>query len=174
MGRNMQQEQMAKELILSLIHSDLISMILIVFIFYKICLQMGFPGGAGGQESTSQHGRCKDALFSVLAWKIPWAEQPGRLQSIRPQRVRYDRAQHIAESLLIDMKMLKFPFFIFLNPYSYIVILYFHFYLCIITAQQLNTLSGNCYRTYLAIVSYFKYCHWSILFSNHPLCLHPV
>ena len=28
---------------------------------------------------------------SVLAWKIPWTEEPGRLQSIRLQRVRHSR-----------------------------------------------------------------------------------
>ena len=27
---------------------------------------------------------------SILAWKIPWVEEPGGLQSIEPQRVRYD------------------------------------------------------------------------------------
>ena len=27
---------------------------------------------------------------SILAWKIPWMEDPGRLQSMRLQRVRYD------------------------------------------------------------------------------------
>ena len=27
---------------------------------------------------------------SILAWKIPWTEEPGRLQSIRLQRVRHD------------------------------------------------------------------------------------
>ena len=27
---------------------------------------------------------------STLAWKIPWTEEPGRLQSIRYQRVGYD------------------------------------------------------------------------------------
>ena len=26
---------------------------------------------------------------SILAWKIPWAEEPGRLQSMGSQRVRY-------------------------------------------------------------------------------------
>ena len=28
---------------------------------------------------------------SILAWNIPWTEEPGGLQSIRLQRVRYDR-----------------------------------------------------------------------------------
>ena len=27
---------------------------------------------------------------SVLAWKIPWLEEPGRLQSMGSQRVRHD------------------------------------------------------------------------------------
>ena len=27
---------------------------------------------------------------SVLAWRIPWTEKPGRLQSMRSPRVRYD------------------------------------------------------------------------------------
>ena len=27
---------------------------------------------------------------SILAWKIPWTEESGGLQSIRPQRVRHD------------------------------------------------------------------------------------
>ena len=29
---------------------------------------------------------------SILAWKIPWTEEPGRLQSIGSQRVRHDLA----------------------------------------------------------------------------------
>ena len=27
---------------------------------------------------------------SILAWRIPWTEEPGRLQSIESQRVGYD------------------------------------------------------------------------------------
>ena len=27
---------------------------------------------------------------SILAWKIPWTEEPGRLQSLGSQRVRRD------------------------------------------------------------------------------------
>ena len=29
---------------------------------------------------------------SILAWKIPWTEEPGRLQSIESQKVRQDVA----------------------------------------------------------------------------------
>ena len=28
--------------------------------------------------------------FSTLTWKIPWTEEPGRLQSVGLQRVGYD------------------------------------------------------------------------------------
>ena len=30
--------------------------------------------------------------YSILDWKIPWTEEPGRLQSIAWQRVRHDLA----------------------------------------------------------------------------------
>ena len=28
--------------------------------------------------------------FSILAWRIPWAEEPGELQSMGSQRVRHN------------------------------------------------------------------------------------
>ena len=68
---------------------------------------LGFPGGASGKELTCQcrrHKRCRfDPQFgkipwgralgphsSILAWRIPRTEEPGRLQSIWSQRVRYN------------------------------------------------------------------------------------
>ena len=33
---------------------------------------------------------------STLAWKIPWTEEPGRLQSMGSQRVRYDLATSLS------------------------------------------------------------------------------
>ena len=29
--------------------------------------------------------------YSILAWRIPWTEEPGRLQSIGSHRVRHDK-----------------------------------------------------------------------------------
>ena len=66
-----------------------------------------FPGGASGKELGCQHRRLKETQVqslgrehplekemathsSILAWKIPWAEEPGRLQSLGSQRVRHD------------------------------------------------------------------------------------
>ena len=35
---------------------------------------------------------------SILAWRTPWAEEPGRLQSMGSQRIRHDRvAKHSAQ-----------------------------------------------------------------------------
>jgi len=32
---------------------------------------------------------------SILAWRIPWTEEPGRLQSMASQRVRHDLATEL-------------------------------------------------------------------------------
>ena len=33
---------------------------------------------------------------STLAWKTPWTEEPGRLQSMGSQRVRHDRVTSLS------------------------------------------------------------------------------
>ena len=39
---------------------------------------------------------------SILAWKIPWTEEPGGLQSIGLQRVGHNRAtEHTAHTKLV-------------------------------------------------------------------------
>ena len=63
----------------------------------------GFPGSsevkvsacnAGDQGSSPELGRSpgegNDNHSSTLAWKIPWTEEPCRLQSTGSQRVRHD------------------------------------------------------------------------------------
>ena len=66
----------------------------------------GFPGGTSGKELGCQCRRHEmqvgslawvDPLekertthSSILAWRIPWTEEPGGLQSIVLHRVRYD------------------------------------------------------------------------------------
>ena len=65
-----------------------------------------FPGGAGGKESSTNAGGLRDMgsvpgsgrspgrehgnPLHILAWRIPWTQEPGRLQSIGSQRVRHD------------------------------------------------------------------------------------
>ena len=41
-----------------------------------------------GQEDPLDKGMATH--FSILAWRIPWTEETGRLQSMGSQRVRYD------------------------------------------------------------------------------------
>ena len=38
--------------------------------------------------------------FSILAWRIPWAEEPGRLQSMGSQRIGHDWVTHTCSLLL--------------------------------------------------------------------------
>ena len=62
-----------------------------------------FAGGSDGRESACNAGDLglslgwEDPLWkemathcSILAWRIPWVEEPGRLQSMGSQRVRHD------------------------------------------------------------------------------------
>ena len=41
-----------------------------------------------GQEDPLEKGMATHS--SILAWRIPWTEEPGRLQSMRTQKVEYD------------------------------------------------------------------------------------
>ena len=60
---------------------------------------MGFPGGSGGKESACKVGdqglipgweKSMLTQSSILAWTIPWIEEPVRLQSMGLQRVGDD------------------------------------------------------------------------------------
>ena len=76
---------------------------------------MGFPGSASGKEPTCQ---CKDlrdtssipgrgrspekemaAHSRILAWRIPWTEEPGVPQTMGLQRVGHDRSGSTAEAV---------------------------------------------------------------------------
>ena len=65
----------------------------------------GFPGGSAGKESACKEGNLglipglgrspgeqNSYHSSVLAWRIPWMEEPGGLQSMRWQRVGHNWA----------------------------------------------------------------------------------
>ena len=41
-----------------------------------------------GQEGPLEKGMATHS--SILAWRIPWTEEPGRLHSLGSQRVRHD------------------------------------------------------------------------------------
>ena len=51
------------------------------------CLQEAQVHSLGQEDSLEEQ---MATHSSILAWEILWTEEPGRLQSMRPQRVRHD------------------------------------------------------------------------------------
>ena len=64
---------------------------------------MGFPSSSDGKASASNAGdpglipglgnplgKEMATHSSILVWKIPWTEEPGRLQAMESQRVRHE------------------------------------------------------------------------------------
>ena len=75
-----------------------------------LVLRMGFPGGSDSKESicnardlslipgspwSPREGKGMANYSSILAWRIPWTEEPHGLQSMGLQRVRHDWATNI-------------------------------------------------------------------------------
>ena len=58
--------------------------------------------------------------FSTLAWKSPWTEKPGRLQSVGSQRVRHDGVTSLSLSPCLSSKWfhLRLNFFPFLKSWA--------------------------------------------------------
>ena len=69
----------------------------------NIVLYIPIPGGSDDKASAysvrdsgsvpgsgRSHGEENATHSSILAWKIPWTEEPGRLQSMGPQRVGHN------------------------------------------------------------------------------------
>ena len=75
-------------------------------LYSKKKLELGFPSGTGGKEPACQCRRCEMWVWSlgwedplekemathssILAWRIPWTEEPGGLQSMGSQRIGHD------------------------------------------------------------------------------------
>ena len=78
---------------------DHISMIYIIYIYIYISFpsdsdskesacNAGDPGFIPGSGRSPEGGN--DTHSSILAWRIPWIEEPGSLQSMWFQRVRHN------------------------------------------------------------------------------------
>ena len=74
-------------------------------IWHIVLFQLDFPGGSDGKASVydvgdpgsipglgRSLGEGMAIHSSTIAWKIPWTEEPGRLQSMGSQRVVHDWA----------------------------------------------------------------------------------
>ena len=79
---------------------------------------MGFPSGSDGKESACNSGDPGSSLgqedplekgmatySSILAWRIPWTEEPGGLQFMGPQN--WDTTEQLTFSLLVNSYPLR-------------------------------------------------------------------
>ena len=76
---------------------------------------MGFAGGSDSKESACNAETCVRSLgwedplekgmasHSSVAWRIPWTEEPGRLQSWWSQRVRTKHIYYLSLSTSISI-----------------------------------------------------------------------
>ena len=85
------------------------SLLVIYFVYSSMCV-LGLPRWLSGKESACNardtggtglipgSGRSLEEGMathcSILAWRIPWTEEPGGLQSMGSQRVEHNRTQH--------------------------------------------------------------------------------
>ena len=90
-----------------------------------ISSQMSFPGGASGKEPACKcrrHKRCSVpglgrslwgggmvTYSSIFTWRIPWTEEPGRLQPIGSQRVRHDWSDWARMSKTTNTLLTRLP-----------------------------------------------------------------
>ena len=114
---------------------------------------LGFPGGLDGKESASNAGDLgsipgwEDPLekemathFSVLAWRIPWTEEPGGLQFTQCCSQTWLSDFHVTLSLYTMRD---------LNPYPPVVE-------CLFKTQT----SGNCIKCRSKRRMSLKNCKW--------------
>ena len=92
---------------------------------------------------------------SILAWKIPWTEEPGRLQSMGSQRVKHDWAQ----VWLLKFEKLKVNYIV-----SYLLIIDLNSRFSLAFVLYLMT-SNNIFFTQIFIKNYSlsTYYSWGIV-----------
>ena len=105
--------------------------------FIPIIIQVGFPGGSDGPavwetqvQSLGQEDPLEKEMEThsiILTWRIPWTEEPGRLQSMGSQRVWHDWATKRTHylSLLLFVCFGAFPHFRQTYLYEIICLLFF-------------------------------------------------
>ena len=64
----------------------------------ELACNVGDPGSIPGKEDPLEKGKATHS--SILAWRIPWAEEPGKLQSMGSRRLYVsDRTESLTFSL---------------------------------------------------------------------------
>ena len=76
------------------------------------------------------------AYSSILAWKIPWTEEPGGLQSVGLQRVRHDLAAEQKKKVVLPLT--------WASPHNMVDCLfvgtfYKYMFMCCMCSSELNS-----------------------------------
>ena len=113
-----------------------------------------FPGSGGSPGEGNGHS-------SILAWRIPWAEEPGGLQSMGLQRIEHDWAEQSlpegtsSSTEVINSAPCSYPTlcsFVTIVTSTETIFAYVFFYyflwsfkgrLCVIFAYRVSTLLGS-------------------------------
>ena len=87
--------------------------------FLKVSNGMGFSGRSAGRKSAFSAGAlgCEDSLekgtatqSSILAWRIPWTKEPGRLHTVSPWgRKESDTTERHSLSVDVTLKIFLQP-----------------------------------------------------------------
>ena len=101
---------------------------------------------------------------SILAWKISWTKDPGRLQSLVSQRVGHDWAHTHTHAQYLQVIHIIYVFEVYvLYIYIYVYIMSFiFFHIHIETYAHIHT--------NIAFLSFFTFClfiHWILRTSTH-------
>ena len=108
---------------------------------------------------------------SILAWKIPWTEEPGGLQSMWSQRVWHDWVTEHTHTYIIALQCCVS--FCWTITWISCIYTYIPSLLSLLPTalchQQSTKLSSRCYAA--GFTSYFTQAsaYMSMLFSMHPL-----
>ena len=90
-----------------------------VFTFFQACKTIwGFPGGSRGKDLPTNSGTTREMgsipgserspgegngnPLQILAWEIPWAEEPGRLQYMHSQKSWTQKRKSLSHVQLCD------------------------------------------------------------------------
>ena len=118
-----------------------------------------------GQEAPLEKEMAKHS--SILAWRIPWTEEPDELQSMGSQRIGHNRATNSFSWLLsIHSFYTPFVFVIICGSISWFIHPAIHSYIYpsvyLSSNNVLNYLIQN-----LAAVLNIKTAHWGFIFLKH-------
>ena len=120
----------------------------------------------GGENPLEE---CMATCSSILAWRIPWTEEPGGLQSIGSQRVGNDWSGWACTHACIDIRQRgKLHFFLFCFHTLIFLLLYplFHWDIFLLQRKH-DSQSPKLYAVALSLQFHSTVIHWET--SDHFL-----